>query len=420
MTDTTHILLLGDDTPMRPMLWNAGAETSLICDTEAARTHRSISEHQSVMIVDRIDVQEAVEVAMALHRSRPVSRAVGVDDTTMVAAAAINEALSVPNVNSVATAAAALDKPVYRRRLVDAGFDSIRGTEAATADDVIAFGDAVGWPIVVKPAIGSGSTGASVGVTREGARGAWARAHRRSRETPSGRVAVEQQAYGRVLTVDTHSHRGIHRLVMVGFELVALERPVVVMTGAPAPIPADDWEKAVEATFGALSALGVVDGPAHTELILMETGPVLIETQLRLGGDFPQLTRASTGLDPYRLCVAGWIGGDPLELLDEAAVAPRNGLPSVMLWGGPHCPGDYLSRTGLPTEDSEGVGWVREIGLPPRRSGRVETLDDLPVGALVTARSHRQATAKARRALASVRFRVAPDTVLPIAQEVVG
>lgn len=64
--------------------------------------------------------------------------------------AAFLETLSVPVRPSSSALTYAQDKLAMRRRLTELGIENPRWVEAATPQDVQAFGDQVGWPIIVK------------------------------------------------------------------------------------------------------------------------------------------------------------------------------------------------------------------------------------------------------------------------------
>lgn len=63
----------------------------------------------------------------------------------------------------------------------------------------------------------------------------------------------------------------------------------------------------------ALSALGVMNSASHTEVMVTESGPAIIEVGARLGGDFigSYLTRASTGMSMDRAAVEIALGVSP-------------------------------------------------------------------------------------------------------------
>jgi hypothetical protein len=79
----------------------------------------------------------------------------------------------------------------------------------------------------------------------------------------------------------------------------------------PASTPIYDYEEPVPASspeahvlrsfaFSVLDALGITDTPAHTEVMLTPTGPVLIETGARLGGATAPTSWRPTAAAPPR------------------------------------------------------------------------------------------------------------------------
>lgn len=66
----------------------------------------------------------------------------------------------------------------------------------------------------------------------------------------------------------------------------------------PADISKSDSEKIKSKVFSVLTALGVKNGPTHTEVILNEQGAFIVETHTRFGGDYiPELYFFSSDID---------------------------------------------------------------------------------------------------------------------------
>jgi biotin carboxylase len=215
--------------------------------------------------------------------------------------------------------------------------------------------------------------------------------------------------------VDTFSHNGEHRVLMTGFELVGNPHPVVVCTGVPAPLTPEQHAKVGSTVTAALTALGVLTGPAHTEVLVDGQDVFLVETQLRPGGDFPELTQAVTGLDAYQLWADQLLGGNPLPSIDRAR-PPERATAAVMMWGGPGARGTYESVRGISEmQNRSDVKWVHVIQEPPVASKLpVEALEDVPVGVLCVGSTVHAALRRAQRALQGVSMRVSQDPCLPV------
>jgi predicted RNA-binding protein YlqC (UPF0109 family) len=77
----------------------------------------------------------------------------------------------------------------------------------------------------------------------------------------------------------------------------------------PSRHPAADLERAEQLVHAVLDAVGLRDGPAHTELKLTARGPAVIESHNRVGGDrINELAEIVTGVDMDTHALGGPFG----------------------------------------------------------------------------------------------------------------
>ncbi|MFE2422762.1 ATP-grasp domain-containing protein [Streptomyces hokutonensis] len=262
--------------------------------------------------VVRTDTDSVAAVLDACRRLAVGRRVAGVatsSDYYVETAAAAATALGLP-ANSPEDLAAVRDKGTQRARLAAAGVRVPRFTVAGTVEEVLAAAEETGYPVVVKPVMGSGSLGVLLcadPVQAAGhARALLARGFdERGRPVPP-RVTVEEFVSGPEYSAEvldgtvagiTAKHLGAPPLfVETGHDFPAALAPAVT-------------EAVTEAAEAAVRALGIALGPAHVELRLGPVGPVLIEVNPRLaGGWIPRLVREATGADLILATVAAFSG----------------------------------------------------------------------------------------------------------------
>jgi biotin carboxylase len=156
------------------------------------------------------------------------------------------------------------------------------------------------WPLVVKPAASAGSD--HVVIAHDLAAVCMAAKEILSTSDLFGRpnraLVVQRYLAGTQFAVNSVSQHGVHRIVEVWLDRrtdLGDGRLIYDRMDLLAP---DDDRVAMLADYvrPCLDALGIVHGPAHSEVMLTADGPVLIETGARLqGGDSVQLMRAATG-----------------------------------------------------------------------------------------------------------------------------
>jgi S-sulfo-L-cysteine synthase (3-phospho-L-serine-dependent) len=253
-------------------------------------------------------------------------------------AAALAAKLGLPGPDAEAVARCRR-KDLQRALLAAAGVPVPAFRVATDADGAVAAAGEIGYPVVVKPVSGSGSTG--VRLCRDAAEaGRWAGALLArpgdERGSPVPRmVLVEEAVEGPEFSVETFDGETV---AVVGKHLGA--EPYFVETGhdVPAPVPAETADALGATARQALAALGLGFGAAHTELRRSARGPVVIEVNPRLaGGMIPAAVKAALGVDLVDAVVARASGGPFPPVLGGAGhaairflLAPRAGRVSAV------------------------------------------------------------------------------------------
>jgi ATP-grasp domain len=207
--------------------------------------------------------------------------------------------------NDPATSADRTDKAAMMRALSRAALPHPHTIECRNVRSALAAAERIGWPVVLKPTRSAGSDGVAVCRTAAALSAAWQATY--LKRNGLGRVnralVVQQYISGDQLTVNTVSvpyrGRSRHSVADVWLERMPEVDGGHIVYGESYLLPLDD-ARAIDAAayaFAALDAVGVVTGPAHSEIMLTGAGPLLIELGARLGGGYDA---------PLMELVAGW------------------------------------------------------------------------------------------------------------------
>lgn len=259
--------------------------------------------------VDLDDPAAAAAAAWGAARQHGVAGVVGVDETAVIAAAALAEHLGVRH-HPVAAVRMTRDKRWLRRRLSDAGMiqplwaeTDVATVERAALAEAERLGSLVGFPCVVKPVDLSGSRGV---IRADGVAALTAALLRVARllrrpdvcAAPSAPIVVEEFVGGDEVSVEALVEDGDTEIIAVFDKPDPLEGPFFEETiyVTPSRHP-DDVRRAVEQTTAiAADALGLCEGPIHAELRVGSGGPVVIEVAARsIGGMCSSTLRAADG-----------------------------------------------------------------------------------------------------------------------------
>jgi len=251
-----------------------------------------------------VDGLAMAEQARRLDKDEPIAGVLCWDEARIHAAAQVAEALGLPN-GEPAVIGRLRDKGQTRQALAAAGLAQPRSIPVATVSDAVAAAGQVGYPAILKPR----GLGASLGVIRVADEDELRREFEFTFNTRSPepedvlaeeRVLVEQCLVGEEISVDSVISGGRVSPLFVARKVVGYP-PYAEEIGHY--VSADDELLAdpvlVELLRQTHSALGFTDGWTHSEFMLTESGPQVIEVNGRLGGDMiPYLGQLATGIDP--------------------------------------------------------------------------------------------------------------------------
>ncbi|RWK55897.1 acetyl-CoA carboxylase biotin carboxylase subunit family protein [Mesorhizobium sp.] len=188
------------------------------------------------------------------------------------------------------------DKFTQRQLLAQAGVPMPAYRLAANATDVESSAAEIGLPVVVKPAIGSGSSGVRLCRNLDelaehtthllGGKHIW-------RSSP--RILVEEFAQGPFFGAHIMGNQ------VIGIDTADFGPPphfVFRHLTCPAPLTVDEHRLIADVSLSCLAALGLGWGPTTVELRWTTRGPVVIEVNPRVpGGTSPGLVQAACGVD---------------------------------------------------------------------------------------------------------------------------
>ncbi|MFD4551243.1 ATP-grasp domain-containing protein [Streptomyces sp. NPDC058466] len=200
------------------------------------------------------------------------------------------------------------DKFAMVERIREAGLPAAASIISEDVAEIIAWAeDGERWPVVVKPVASAGSDGVAFCTTPAQVRAAFAAIHGTVDQLGgfNDRVMAQERLIGQQYFVNSVSREGRHYIAEIWKDVrVPVGDSQVYDREELLPGDGDPQRSLVGYVEQVLDALGIVHGPAHTEIMLTARGPVLIESGARLQGAVtPAPHAAATGTSQVALTV---------------------------------------------------------------------------------------------------------------------
>ncbi|MFC1429376.1 ATP-grasp domain-containing protein [Streptacidiphilus sp. N1-3] len=376
-----HILIVGGGRRLHDEIRAAaaGVRTTTICRMSVLpKINNPQRNARLIAMSNDATLDEWLAMAEFLHTQDPFTAVAAWSEVDQEKGAAIGERLGI-DAPDRETVRLVNDKAAMRHRLALLGLDDTRVRSVSTVEEARAAVAFTGLPCVLKPDSASGSRGVSVlrDLGELEAAWAWARA-----AEPESTLLVEEFLSGTEYSVEAMSEGGVHRVVTITGKFSDSEHRVEEGHVVPALLPAAQAAGIADFVERALSALGVVDGVTHTEIIETKRGPRMVETHLRpAGGWIPLLVRDALGVDLLSLLAARTVDQSVLQRLPgersgDPEPEPKDQLCAAIWFIQPETgsEGELLSLFGVEHAlDTPGVVEVQVLGRPGDRIGTLRS-----------------------------------------------
>lgn len=180
---------------------------------------------------------------------------------------------------------------------------------------------------IVKPADNSGSRGVDLisdFINNDSINAAFEYSKQYSR---GGEIIVEEYMEGPEVSVEALSIDGVCHVIQITDKLTT-GAPYFVEMGhnEPSMLPKEVQKEIAQVACNAVNAIGIKNGPSHTEIKVTKDGPKIVELGARLGGDniTSHLVPLSTGVNLVECCIQVALREKPdLSIKMEKASAIR-------------------------------------------------------------------------------------------------
>ncbi len=317
-----NYLIIGTSRQGHDQLLKEGHNVVVFIDRKAALTSDLAKNYSQIYYYsDQTDVSHLIEIAQSLHRAEPFDRVYSFHDTTQELARCLSEAIDIDFPISQKLIALAHNKYEMRRHLESCGLDNVKSGVVESLAAATSVATEFGFPVIIKPTEGTGSSGVSK-VNNAGeidAAVAWLK--QCGNDFP---ILIEQFVSGREFSVESFSENNQHRVLSITEKFIDSSSFVEKGHLMPARITSEEWQSITDYVVKVLSAIELQDGPSHTEIILSATDgtPCLIETHTRPGGDrITDLLTHVTGYDVFELTCQQLMGKSVLADIPDPIVA---------------------------------------------------------------------------------------------------
>ncbi|MFC9817825.1 ATP-grasp domain-containing protein [Streptomyces virginiae] len=346
------------------LLEAAGPESGHLAQTAAASGHpvHAVTTNQAlagyspalrgllagILTTDLAKPQQALADTVAYARRINAAAVLTTNEYLTPLAAHTCALLDLPG-NDPAAAHAARDKAVMAAAFTAAGVTAPRThtlpTPAALRARILRPG--MRLPAVVKPADAAGSQGVTVLARLQEVDTAWRRAYDAPgmyAATAGRTVLLQQYIPGREYSVESFTQHGrITHLAITTKTTTRGTHRVELAHTLPTQLPPAVEQSIHREVARAIRAVGIRNGPSHTEVIVTPTGrPYVIETAARIGaGHIGDLLHHALGINP-------WTALLDIALDRPARLTPASRRHATARFLTSPAAGRLISVTGLP------------------------------------------------------------------------
>ena len=261
-------------------------------------------------VISTIDIKSVVECASKHCVDGVMTLA---SDMPMRTVAAVAKELNLVGISDD-TALKATNKAMMRQALKEGNVPIPKFFRVSTSEEYFEAVKHFDGAFIVKPADNSGSRGIYLVRNLSNSKEI-TEAYRHSKTySRSGDVVVEEYMIGPEVSVETLTVDGVCHVIQIT-DKITTGAPHFVEMGhsQPTRLSSETADQIKEVAIAANKAIGITNGPSHTEIIVTAEGPKIVELGARLGGDCitTHLVPLSTGVNMVECCIRIALGEKP-------------------------------------------------------------------------------------------------------------
>jgi biotin carboxylase len=398
-----RVLIVGHVRPIHEKLHADGHKTVLFMPQDRVLPRDLSAPHDAVISLEAgVSSGQWSDIASAMHNAQPFDAVVCYSDLYQELAADIAQRLRVSCSIDRDLLEKTRNKFLMRQALDSQGIPHCRYRFARGKEEIARAVREIGVPCILKPVAGE----ASMGVARLNDEGELEQVFARVGESDIRQgVMVEEFLTGQEFSVEAISDAGHHHIIAITKKYKDMDTFVEIGHVVPAPIAMDE-KHAIEAYVRrVLAGLGFRNSTSHTELILTDQGPRIVETHTRLGGDrIIDLVEHASGINLYALSAKQSVGTRVAELIPPEISYAQ----SAAIWyADPGMPGTVRleSIAGMAEAAAlENVKLVEALGKTGSRGTTVTHSHDRSAFAIAVGSSADEALLASRNAIGKLTF----------------
>ena len=263
-------------------------------------------------VISTIDIPNVIKAAKEYNIDGIMTLA---SDMPMRTVAAVAKELNIVGIDDE-TALRATNKAIMREALFRGNVPIPLFFKVSNEEDFLVAVDKIknkGYKVIIKPADNSGSRGVDLidDYSLEGLKKSYLYTKEYSR---SGDIVVEEYMEGPEVSVETLTVEGLCHVIQITDKLTTGAPYFVEMGHSQPSQQSEDMKRKIsEVAISANKAIGIKNGPSHTEIKITNDGPKIVELGARLGGDniTTHLVPLSTGVDMVEACIKIALGEVP-------------------------------------------------------------------------------------------------------------
>lgn len=397
-----NVLIIGSYRDGHDRLLDAGHQVSLLMAKHKVLPHDVEKKYSNIILYDRaIGQQTLLKMVSQLHEVNRFEAVISFNDDDHPLAVMISEEIQTFCLNKENPLLHFSDKYRMRELIARHPIASCQYVISPTFTDLLAAREKVDFPFIVKPVDGVGSEH----ITKIDSQSAFEAFYQQVAPQSPYPLLLEAFIEGPEYSIETLTEAGNHKVVAITRKM---KHPVTFIESGhvvPAALSQAKAEQIKTYVLQILNTLAIRNGPAHTEIIYSDIGPILVESQLRTGGDMiVDLVFHTTGIDLYD-CVARQSLGQSIinEIPDEITFHCTATVRFAL-----HDTSETMVLTQVNSDDNNAVtSGIRRLYVLkslPCLGGPVCKSSDRTAAVVVTADDEETALARADEFLESLAF----------------